>query len=214
MPGTGWTRIGGEKHEFEAKQKGPQYPQNAQERADLKTQRQVPTIQSPQKTVDVPIVQYIHKVADIPVDVQRQVSTIQASQHDVQHIDEVVCVPALMESEVPTILDDPCLKETADEDRLEHENKKRRLHIPAEAVSESRTDESDFDRFDDLVLPSLEGKILFASSASGDEAEEEPDKEQEMTRSLFQGGESMLVNDTDAQGPGRKLVQAVHAEWA
>ena len=119
-----------------------------------------------------------------------------------------------MESEVPTIPDDPCLNETADEDRLEHENKKRRLHIPAEAVFESRADDSDFDRFDDLVLPSPEGKTLFVSIASGDEAEDGPEKEQEMTRSLVQGGESMLVDETDAQGPERKMIQVVHAERA
>ena len=58
------------------------------------------------------------------MDVQRQVSTIQASQHDMQHIDEVVHVPALMQRAAPNILgaDDPCLDETAHEDRLEHEN--------------------------------------------------------------------------------------------
>ena len=39
-----------------------------------------------------------------------------------QHIDEDVHVPALMQSEVPIIpdTDDLCLNETADEDRLEH----------------------------------------------------------------------------------------------
>ena len=90
--------------------------------------------------------QYIDKVADIPVDMQRQVSTIQAGQH----IDEVEDVPALTQSEIPNIPDD-------DEDRFEQENMKRKLPMPAEAVSESRADESDFDRVDDLVLPSLEG---------------------------------------------------------
>ena len=82
-------------------------------------------------------------MADIPVDVHRQVSTIQASQHDMQHINEVVDVPALTQREVPNIpgADDPCLDETADEDRLEHENKKRRLPMPAEAVFESRSDD-------------------------------------------------------------------------
>ena len=146
-----------EKHEFEVKQ----YPQDAQERADLTNQRQVPTIQSAQKMVDVPRVQYIDKVADIPVDVQRQVSTFQASQHDLQHIDEVVHVPALMQCEVPTIpdTDDLCLNETADGDRLEHENKKRRLPMIAEAVSESRADESDLDRFDDLKLREVRMKF-------------------------------------------------------
>ena len=61
--------------------------------------------------------------------------------------------------------DDLCLGETADEDRLEQESKKRKLPMPAAAVSESRADESDFDRFDDLILPSPEGKTLFVSVA-------------------------------------------------
>ena len=154
-------------------------------------------IRSVQKTVEVPRVQYIDKVADIPVDMQRQVSTTQAAQD----IEEVEDVP---QSEVPNIPDD-------DEDWLEQESKKRKLPMPADAVSESRADESDFDRFEDLVLPSPEGKTLFISIASGDEAEDGPDKEQEITRSLVQGRESMLV---DAQAPERELVQAVHAEWA
>ena len=111
-----------------------------------------------ENTVEVPKVQYIDKVADISLDVRRQVSTTQAAQHDTQLVDEAVHVPALTHNEIPTVPDDPCLSETADGDRLEHENKKRRLPMPVEAVSESRTDESDFDRFDDLVLPSPEGK--------------------------------------------------------
>ena len=72
-----------------------QYPQDVQERADLTNQRQVPAIRSVQKTVEVPRVQYIDKVADISVDMQRQVSTIQAAQH----IDEVVDVPAITQDE-------------------------------------------------------------------------------------------------------------------
>ena len=134
-------------------------------------------IRSVQKTVEVPRVQYIDKVADIPVDRQGQVFTIQAAQD----IDEVEDVTALTQSEVPNIPDD-------DEDWLEQESKKRKLPMPADAVSESRADESDFDRFDDLVLPSPERKTVFISIASGDEAEDGPDKEQEMTRSLVQGG--------------------------
>ena len=161
------------KQEFEA----TQYPQDVQERADLTNQRQVPAIRSVQKTVEVPRVQYIDKVADIPVDMQRQVSTTQAAQD----IEEVEDVPALTHSEVPNIPDD-------DEDWLEQESKKRKLPVPAETVFESRADESDFDRFDGLVLPSPEGKTLFVSIASGDEAEDEPEKHQEMTRCLVQGG--------------------------
>ena len=160
-------------------------------------------IRNAHKTVEVPRVQYIDKVADIPVDMQRQVSTTQAAQD----IEEVEDVPALTQSEVPNIPDD-------DEDLLEQESKKRKLPMPADADSESRADESDFDRFDDLVLPSPERKTVFISIASGDEAEDGPDKEQEITRSLVQGGESMLVDETDAQAPERELVQAVRAEWA
>ena len=177
------------KQELEA----TQYPQDIQERTDPTNQRQVPAIRSVQKTVEVPRVQYINKVADISVDMQRQGSTIQAAQY----IDEVVDVSVPKQSVAPTVpdTDDLCLNETADEDGLEHENKKRRLPTPAEAVSESRADESDFDRFDDLVLPSPEGKTLFVSIASGDEAEDEPDKQQDMTLSLVQGGESIGGRD-------------------
>ena len=78
---------------------------DAQEKINLTNLRQVTAIRSAQKTVEVPRVQYIDKVADIPVDVQRQVSTTQAAQHDTQHIDEAVHVPALMESVAPTIPD-------------------------------------------------------------------------------------------------------------
>ena len=91
------------------------------------------------------------------------------------------------QSIVPRVPDDLCLDETTDEDRLEQEIKKRKLAMPAETVSES-ADESDIERFDELVLPSSEGKTLFVSSASGDEAEDEPDKQQDRTLSLVQGG--------------------------
>ena len=64
-----------------------------------------------------------------------------------------------------------------------------------------------------MILPSPERKTLFMSIAFGDEAEDEPDQEQEMTRSLVQGKESMLVDETNARGPGRELVQVMHAEW-
>ena len=57
-----------------------QYPQNVQERADLTNQRQVPAIRSVEKTAETPKVQYINKVADIPVGMQRQVSTIQTAR--------------------------------------------------------------------------------------------------------------------------------------
>ena len=55
------------KQQFEAKA----YPQDAQERADLTNQRQIPVIPSVQKTVEVPKVHYTEKLADIRVDMQR-----------------------------------------------------------------------------------------------------------------------------------------------
>ena len=189
-----------------------------------------------EKTVEVPKVQYIDKVADIPLDVQRQVSTTQAAQD----IDEVEDVPALTQSEVPNNPDD-------DEDWLEQERKKRKLPTPAETVSDSRADESDFDRFDDLILPSSQS-CLCVSIASSDEGggeaghgstegwtekkkrgrkkptkksaassdgEEEELKQQAEATSLVQGRESGREDDeTDAQGPGRQVVQVVHADWA
>ena len=153
--------------------------------------------------------QYIDKVADIPVDVQKQVSTIQASQHDTQHIDEVV--PALMESEIPSIpdADDPCLNEAADEDEVEHENKMRRLPMPAEAVSENRADEPDFGRFDDLVLPSPEGKTLFVNIASSDEAKDEAEKEQDGPKSR-----PMWRVQRGGRARPRTRVGVVCTEWA
>ena len=48
------------------------------------------------------------------------------------------------------------------------------------------------------------------SIASGDEAEDQ----QEMTRCLVQGGESMLADETDAENPGHQMVQVLHAEWS
>ena len=71
--------------------------------------------------------QHIDKVADVPVHVQRQVSTTQAAQLDTQHIDGVVRDPALLQNEVPAIpdADDPCLDVKADEDRLEHDGSDR-----------------------------------------------------------------------------------------
>ena len=140
--------------------------------------------------------QFIDKLVDDPTVMQRPVSTTQAAQDDMRHIDEEVDVTALTQREVPTIpdADDPCLDETADENRLKHENIKRRLPMATEV-----------ERFEDLVLPpsqprfdavesweesrdnDREGKILFVKIASGDEAEVEVEKEQAMARSLVQG---------------------------
>ena len=74
--------------------------------------------------------------------------------------------------------------------------------------------ESDSHQFDDLIFPSPEGQTLFVSIASGDEAEDEPTEEQEMTRSLVQGEEPMLMGKTDARSPAHEMVQLIHAEWS
>ena len=49
--------------------------------------------------------------------------------------------------------------------------------------------------------------------ASGDEAEDESEEEPAMAQCLVQGGESMLMDETDAQGPKHEMVQTMHAEW-
>lgn len=60
-------------------------------------ERNVPTVQSTQQTVEVPRVQLIEKLVDDPTVMQRQASAIQSAQHDMQHMDEAVDVPALMQ---------------------------------------------------------------------------------------------------------------------
>ena len=72
----------------------------------------------------------------------------------------------------------------------------------AESQEESRDDVRD-------------GNTLFVNIASGDDTEDGAEKEQSMARRLVQGVEfTQEVDETDAQGPGRELVQVVHAERA
>ena len=52
------------------------------------------------------------------------------------------------------------------------------------------------------------------SIASGDEAEDDPEKDQEITRSPVQGEELMKMDETDVQGAEHKMIQEMHAEWA
>ena len=49
--------------------------------------------------------------------------------------------------------------------------------------------------------------------ASKDEAEDDPEQDQEMTRSLVQGEELMVMDETDVQSPEQDMVQAIHVEW-
>merc|ERR1712066_778885 len=68
-------------------------------------QRQVPSIQKIQKTVEVPQVQYVDRIVDVPVVKQRQVPAIQKLQKtvevpQVQYIDRVVAAPAV--TTIPT----------------------------------------------------------------------------------------------------------------
>ena len=102
-----------------------------------------------QKTVEVPKVQFVDTVVDIPVDLQRSARTLQSTQETVevprvQLIDKMVDVPAIMQRQVSTTQDteDPCLaaigheasddlNEAAEpEDHIEHENRKRRVPEP------------------------------------------------------------------------------------
>merc|ERR1711916_268845 len=60
------------------------------------------------KQVEIPQIQYIDKVVDVPVVMQRQLPTIQKVQKTVevpqiQYIDKIVDVPVVMQRQVPTI---------------------------------------------------------------------------------------------------------------
>ena len=195
-------------------------------------QRQVPTVQKMQKTAEVPQVQFIDKVVDVPVIMQRQFPAVQVAKKTVKDPQTQSIVKELRSKLEVGHTNKVHARNQLDKNRWrkKHEleatqypqdvqeradltNQRQVPATPAEAVSESCADESDSDRFDDLVLPSLEGKTLFVIIASGDEAEDEPDKQQDMTLSLVQGEESMLVDKTYSRGAGRELVQMVHAEW-
>ena len=56
-------------------------------------------------------------------------------------------------------------------------------------------------------------KTLFVSIASTDEAEDGTENESAMTRCLVQEEESMLMDETDMQGPEHEIIQVTHAEW-
>ena len=89
----------------------------------------------------------------------------------------------------------------------------RRGSFPLKQTSKAAQTNRTLIGSNELVLPSLEGKTLYVNIASCDEAEDGPDKEQEMTRSLVQGGEFMLMDETNVQGPEHKMIQEMHAEW-
>ena len=113
---------------------------------------------------EVPQVQFVDKVMDIPVISERQMSMMNRVQKTVE-------VPRVQF--IDRVVDDP--------DRT----KKRRK-------AEGQDQDVDVERFNDLVLPSsqpgLERKVFYASMASSDEEEEEPEQEQAEARSLVQGG--------------------------
>ena len=170
-------------------------------------------IQRVQKMEEVPQVQFIDKVIDIPVISERQMSMMNQMQKTV----EVSRVQLFIDR----VVDDPdCAK-------------KRRK-------AEGQDQDVDVDRFKDLVLPSSSSCLcvsIASSDEGGDEAgdgstegctevkktgrtkptkkstassggEEEELKQQAEARSLVQGGERRSEGDeTHAQGPGSELVQ-------
>ena len=63
-------------------------------------------MQTVQKTVEIPQVQFLNKVVDIPVVVQRQVPMVQKVQKtlevpQLQFIDKVVDIPVVAQREIP-----------------------------------------------------------------------------------------------------------------
>ena len=83
-------------------------------------QRQIPAVQVVQKTVEVPLTQFVDRVVDTPVLQQRQVRTVQMVQKTMenptvqtaqktmenpqaQFLDEVVGMPAVVQRKVPVV---------------------------------------------------------------------------------------------------------------
>merc|ERR1711916_74501 len=65
-------------------------------------------VQTVQKTVEVPQLQFIDKVVDIPVEAQRQIPMVQTVQKTIeipqlQYIDKVVDVPVVQVVQVPQV---------------------------------------------------------------------------------------------------------------
>ena len=186
-------------------------------------QRQVPHIQSTQKTVEVPRVQFIDRVVDDPAVMQREAFNIEARE----------------------LTEDEPVGTKQQEPERPLSPKKRRPPVETESGFQSGEQfdldaESNHERFKDLVLPSSQSCLCVSiassdeggdedgrestegwtevkkrgrkkpkkkSMASSDEEEEEL-KQQTEARSLVQGGEHRREKDeTDAQGPGSELVQ-------
>merc|ERR1712196_350581 len=71
-------------------------------------QRGVPMVQTVQRPVEVPQIQYVDEVVEVPVTKQRQVPMVQTVQRpvevpQVQIIDEVVDVPVTKQRHVPQV---------------------------------------------------------------------------------------------------------------
>ena len=172
-------------------------------------QRQVPNIQSTQKTVEVPRVQFIDRVVDDPAVMQRETFNVEARE----------------------LIEDDSVggKQQGPERPLS--KKKRRLPVETESNHERFKDlilpssqsclfvsiASSDEGGDEAGRGSTEGwtevkkrgkkKPTKKSMASSDEEEEEF-KQQTEARSLVQGGEHRREKDeTDTQGPGSELVQ-------
>ena len=99
-------------------------------------------------------------------------------------------------SQVPTV---QRVQKTVEVPRVQYIDKV--VHIPVEAARQ------------DTQRENQKRKTLFVNIASGDEAEDGTENESAMTRCLVQGEESMLMDETDAQGPQHEIVQVMHAEW-
>ena len=173
---------------------GEPYPAFASEKsrneASGKTvaHRHVPLIQTVQKTVEVPRVQFIDRVVDDPAVMQRRASTIEV--RDSQDYPRDPRRDSAGEQADEVLDATPFAK--------------------ADRTKKRRKAEGDVDveRFNDLVLPSsqpgLERKVFYASMASSDE---EPEQERAEARNLVQGGEcTRVVDESEVQGPEDGLV--------
>ena len=190
---------------------------DAQEKVKPTNQRLVPNIQSTQKTVEVPRVQFIDRVVDDPAVREREAFNIEARE---------------------LIEDDSVGVKQQESERL-LSKKKRRLPVETESNHERFKDlvlpssqsclcvsiASSDEGGGEAGHESTEGwtevkkrgrkKPTKKKNTASSDGEEEELKQQAEATSLVQGGESGREDDeTDAQGPGRQMVQVVHADWA
>ena len=184
-------------------------------------QRQVPAVQVVQKTAEATRIQFIDRAVDIPAEQQRQVPMVQTVQKTVE-IPQILASQAenhhaTQEAERYQDEDKVCKAKIKTKSGLENHftamrntstvkelRSKFEVGHDQEAHARNRSDK------DAQKKANLTNQRPLTAIRSAQKTVEV----QEMTRSLVQGEESMLVDETDARSLGREMVQVIHAEWS